>query len=185
VKTTRGFLCIFLVLLFLVAACTSRTGGSIEDKGNTIELKAQNHTVKALKMKPMDGTFVLFTANVVPYPESLTYLDGRIIVMPKEEADKLKAQYGNFVDTENKGHELARKSVRYFSLIAMDRPTQKQIKKLIDLNSHKRYPLIKLSMTELRVTELLYKKSKVYLSGDVGKQYVVSKIEILEENHPL
>ena len=56
--------------------------------------------------------------------------------------------------------------------------TQKQIKKLIELNSRKQYPLIKLSMTELQVAELLYQKSKVFLSGDIGKQYLVSKIEI-------
>jgi hypothetical protein len=40
-------------------------------------------------------------------------------------------------------------------------------------------------MTELKVTELSYQKSKVFLSGELGKQYLVKKIEILEENHPL
>jgi len=184
-KTIRGFLYIFLMLLVLLPACTSRTGGSIKDEGNTIELTTKVHSVKALKMAPIEGTFVLFTTRTVSHPDSLAYLDGRFIVMPKEDADKLKAEYGNFVDYENKGHDAARKSIRYLSLIAADKPTQKQIKKLMTLATGNHYPLIKLSMTELRVSELLYNKSKVFLSGDMGKQYLVSKIEILEENHRL
>jgi hypothetical protein len=184
-KTIRGFLYIFLMLLVLLPACTSRTGGSIKDEGNTIELTTKVHSVKALKMAPIEGTFILFTARPVPHPDSLAYLDGRFIVMPKEDADKLKAEFGNFVDYENKGHETAKKSIRYLSLIAADKSTQKQVKKLMTLATGNHYPLIKLSMTELRVSELLYNKSKVFLSGDLGKQYLVSKIEILEENHRL
>ena len=40
-------------------------------------------------------------------------------------------------------------------------------------------------MTELQVAELLYQKSKVFLTGDIGKNYLVSKVEILEDNYPL
>ncbi len=185
-KTNRGIIYIFAIVLVVLAACTSsRTGGTVQDKGKQIEITTKDHSVKALKMASVQDTFVLFTANPVFSPDSLKYLDSRIIVMPKKDADQLKAQYGNFVDAENKGHEPARKSIRRLSLIAADGKTQKQIKKLIELNSHKQYPLIKLSMTEFQVAELLYQKSKVFLSGDLGKQYLVSKIEILENNYPL
>jgi hypothetical protein len=185
-KTNRGIIYIFAIVLVVLSACTSsRTGGTIRDKGNQIELTTKDHSVKAAKMAQVNDTFIIFTANPVFSPDSLKYLDGRIIVMPKKDADQLKVQYGNFVDVENKGHDTARKSIRRLSLIAADGTTQKQIKKLIELNSRKLYPLIKLSMTELQVTELLYQKSKVFLSGDMGKQYLVSKIEIIEENHSL
>jgi len=187
-KTNRGIIYIFIfaIVLVLLTACTSsRTGGAIQDKGKQIEITTKDHSVKALKMASLEDTFVLFTANPVLYPDSLKYLDGRIIVMPKKDADQLKAQYGNFVDAQNKGHNIAKKSIRYYSLIAVDGTAQKQIKKLIDLNSHRQFPLIKLSMTELQVTELLYQKSKVFLTGDIGKNYLVSKVEILEDNYPL
>ncbi|MGD0209391.1 MAG: hypothetical protein ABSC14_00240 [Desulfomonilia bacterium] len=185
-KTNRGVIYIFAIVLVVLAACTSsRTGGAIHDKGKQIEITTKDHSVKALKMASLEDTFVLFTANPVLSPDSLKYLDSHIIVMPKKDADQLKVQYGNFVDVQNKGHDTARKSIRHLSLIAADGTTQKQIKKLIALNSHKLFPLIKLSMTELQVTELLYQKSKVFLSGDLGKQYLVSKIEIIEENYPL
>jgi cell division ATPase FtsA len=136
-------------------------------------------------MASINGTFVLFTANPVAADPALAYLDGRIIVMPKETADRLKSQYGNFVDPNNKGHAEATKSIRHLSLLAADRQAQKQIKKLIELNTQRFFPLIKLSMTEIRVTDLLFKKSKVFLSGDLQKHYLVSKIDIIEDNYPL
>ncbi len=188
-KTRRGIFpifSIFAVMLVLLAACTSpRTGGTINDKGDHIEIMTQDHSVKAIKTGALEDTFVLFTANRFLYPDSLKYLDGHIIVMTKKDADQLKVHYGNFVDAQNKGHDIARKSIRYYSLLAADGTTQKQINKLIDLNSHKNYPLIKLSMEGIKVTDLMYKNSKVTLSGDIGNQYLVKKIEILEKNHPI
>jgi hypothetical protein len=184
-KTIRCILYVSVLLLVLLPACSSRTGGTIQDKGNQIELTTENHSVKASKMASINGTFVLFTANPVAADPALAYLDGRIIVMTKETADRLKSQYGNFVDANNKGHAEATKSIRHLSLLAADRQAQKQIKKLIELNTLRFFPLIKLSMTEIRVTDLLFKKSKVFLSGDLQKHYLVSKIDIIEDNYPL
>jgi hypothetical protein len=186
-KTNRGVFYALAVMLILLSACSSsRTGGTINDKGDQIELTAKEHVVKAFKIGPVaEDTFVLFTANPFFYPDSMKYLDGRVIVMAKKDVDKLKTQYGDFSNIENKGHAEARKSIRYMSIIAADGATQKQLKKLIELNSRKSYPLIKLSMQELKVTELIYKKSKVVLSGNVGKQYLISKISILEDNFKL
>jgi hypothetical protein len=184
-RDIRCTLYILLVMLVFIPSCTSsRTGGTITDKGNFIELATTDLSMKALKKAPIEDTFVLFSVNPVIYPDSLKYLDGRIIAMPKKDADQLKAQYGNFVFPENKGHNIAKNSIRYISLIAADGKTQKKIKKLIDLNSQRKFPLIKASMTELQVTELLYKKSKVLLSGEIGKNFLISKVEILEENYP-
>jgi hypothetical protein len=134
-------------------------------------------------MATVEDTFVLFTVNPVIFPDSIKYLDARIIVIAKKEADELKAKFGNFVAQENKGHSIARSLTKRYSLIAADETAQKQLKKLIDLNSRKFFPVIKLSMTELTVSELSYKKSPVFLSGALGKQYLINKIEILEENH--
>ena len=186
-KTNRGVFYALAIMLILLSACSSpRTGGTINDKGDQIELTAKEHSVKAFKVgSAAEDTFVLFTANSVFYPDSLKYLDGRIIVMAKKDVDQLKTQYGNFSDIENKGHAEAKKSIRYVSIIAADGATQKQVKKLIELNTRKFYPLIKLSMQELKVTDLSYKKSKVVLSGNVGKQYLISKISILEDNYKL
>ena len=184
-KINRGFLFISLLLLVLLPACSSRTGGTIIDKGNQIELNDGKHSIKASKMAPVNGTFVLFTANSVINPESLSYLDGKLIVMPKEDADRLKSQYGNFASTDNKGHEEGRKSIKRLALLAADNKVQKQIKKLIDINKKGFYPLIKLSMTEIRVTDLIFNKTSVVLTGDFQVHYLVSKIDILEDNYPL
>jgi hypothetical protein len=186
-KTIRGLLFIILLLLLVIPACSSsRSGGDIKDKGNEIELTTKDHYVKAIKMAPVEDTFVLFTVHPVIFPDSMKYLDARIVVITKKETDQLKATYGSIVAPENKkGHSIARSLIKRYSLIAADRTAQKQIQKLIDLNSRGLFPVIKLSMTGLRVSELSYKKSKVFLSGELGMQYLVKKIEILEENHPL
>ena len=185
-KTVRGILFFVLVLLLVIPACSSsRSGGDIKDKGAEIELTTKDHSVKAIKMGPVEDTFVLFTANPVIFPDSMKYLDARIIVIAKKEADRLKIKFGSFVDPESKGHSIARNISRRFSLIAADKTVQEQIKKIIDLNSRKFFPVIKLSMTELNVSELSYQKTKVLLSGNMAKQYLVKKIEILEENHPM
>ncbi len=185
-KTVRGILFFVLVLLLVIPACSSsRSGGDIKDKGGEIELTTKDHSVKAIKAAPVEDTFVLFTANPVIFPDSMKYLDARIVVIAKKEADQLKAKFGSFVDPESKGHAIARSISRRYSLIAADRTVQKQIKKLIDLNSRKFFPVIKLSMTELNVSELTYQKTKVLLSGSMAKQYLVKKIEILEENNPM
>jgi hypothetical protein len=186
-KTIRGFLFFILVLLFVLTACSSssRSGGDIKDKGNEIELTTEDLSLKATKIGPVEDTFTLFTINPIIFPDSMKYLDARIIVIPKKEADLLKAKFGNFTVLENKGHSIARSLTKRYSLIAADGTTQKQLKKLIDLNSRKFFPVIKISMTELKVSELSYLKSKVFLSGELGKQYLVKKIEILEEKHTL
>jgi hypothetical protein len=185
-KTRRGIFSIFAVVLLLLAACTSpRTGGTINDKGDHIEITTQDHSVKALKTGAMEDTFVVFTANRLLYPDSLKYLDGHIIVLPQKEADRLKAQYGNFVDAQNKGHDIARKSIRFYNLLAADGTTQKRINKLIELNANRKYPLIELSMEGIKVTDLMYKNSKVTLTGDFGNQFLVKKIKILEKNYPI
>jgi hypothetical protein len=173
-------------MLMLVPACTSsKTDRNIKDTVDSIELTTMDHSMKALKKAQIQDTYVIFTANPVIQPQSISYLSGRIVALPEKEADQLKAQFGNFSETENKGHAVARKSIQRFSLIAKDRTVQEQIKKLIELNSRKQYPLVKLSMTELQVTELFYKKSKVFLSGVTGKNYLLNKVEILKESYPL
>jgi hypothetical protein len=185
-KAIRGVLYIFLAMLVLIPACTSsKTGQDIKDAGDSIELTTTDHSMKALKKAKVQDTYVIFMANPVIHPESISYLNGRIIALSEKDADQLKAQFGNFVQAENKGHAVARKSIQRFSLIAADRTVQEQIKKLIELNSRKQYPLVKLSMTELQVTELSYKKSKVFLTGVTGKNYLLSKVEILKESYPL
>ncbi len=187
-KTIRGFLFFILVLLLVLPACSSsstRSGGDIKDTGKEIALTTKDHSVKAVKMAPVEDTFVLFTINPVVFPESIKYLDARIIVMTKKDADELKTKFGNYVDPENKGYTIARGLSKRYKLIAADGTVQKQIKKLIDLNSRKFFPVTKLSMTELTISELSFKNSKVFLTGEIGRQFLVKKIEILEDNYPL
>lgn len=185
-KTIRGTMLFILVLLLVIPACSpSRTGGDIKDKGGEIELTTQDHSLTAVKLDPVEDTYVLFIANPVLFPDSLKYLDGEIVVIPKKYTDKLKKTYGKFIDPEDKGHSTARKLSRRFSLIAADRAVQKQIRKINELSAKKFLPVIKLSMTELAIKELTHKKSKVFLSGNLATQYLVTKIEILEENYPL
>lgn len=174
-----------VLILLLAASCTSRSGGNISDKGNTIELKTKEHEVKAIKGNVEEGTYVLFGARTLKNPESLTYVDGKLAIMPKEDFDRFKAEYGNFKQRSSKGFKEARKTVRRITVIGLDGPTQDKIEKFIEQKSDRTrkdvLPVIKLTMTELRVMELKYQKNSVFLSGDVGKQYLISKIEILKE----
>lgn len=174
-----------VLILLLVVSCTSRSGGSISDKGNMIELKTGEHEVKAIKGNVEEGTYVLFGARAVRSPGSLTYADGRLALMPKADFDRFKAGFGNFRQRSNQGFKDARKTVRRVTVIAQDGPVQDKIKKFIEQKSDRarrdELPVIKLTMTELRVLELKYKKKPVYLSGDVGKQYLVTKIETLNK----
>ncbi len=178
--------CVSMILiLLLVASCTSRTGGTISDKGNIIELKTKEHEVKAVKGNVEEGTYILFGARDLKNPESLTYVDGKLAIMPLEDFHRFKTAYGDFKQRENKGFKEARKTLRRITVIALDGPTQGKIKKFIEQKAvrtgKQALPVIKLTMTELRVLELKYQKKPVFLSGDVGKQYLISKIEVLKE----
>ena len=185
-KVMMKLRCVSMVLiLLLVASCTSRSGGTISDKGNVIELKTKDHEVKAIKGTVEEGTYILFGARSMKNPESLTYVDGKLAIMPLEDFERFKAEYGDFKQRTSKGFKSARKTVRRITVIALDGPTQDKVKKFIEQKSDRTkkqaLPVIKLSMTELRVLELKFKKNTVFLSGDVGKQYLVSKIEVLRE----
>ena len=185
-KSAKCILFIFLVFLILIPACTSqRTGGTVKDKGNQIELKTNDHVVNGVKTGQVNDTFVIFTANPVLTPDSLTYLDGYFVVIPKKDVDDLKKQYGNFVDTMNKGHDLAREKTRRLRIIAFDGTVQKRINEIIKLNSKRLYPVAKLTLDNLTVAEMYYKNSRVFLSGNVANQCLVRKIEVLEKNYSL
>jgi hypothetical protein len=184
----KKYFCItfaFLALLMSIFSCTSSTDRSIKDQGGIIVLSTKNHTVKAVKTASMDGTYILYNAQAFLDPDSLSYLDGSISAMIKEDADKLKAEGGKDRKQENQGNAGKEKNIQYFNVIAANKPAQKQIKLLMELTSRKLHPVIELSMTEIQVTDLTYKKSKVYLSGDVQRQYLVDKIRILDKNYRL
>ncbi|HPI93200.1 MAG TPA: hypothetical protein PK350_08705 [Deltaproteobacteria bacterium] len=179
--------CFSMVLVLLLAvACTSRSGGTVSDKGDSFELKTQNHEVKAVKGNVEEGTFVLFGARSLKNPESLTYVDGKLVIMSEDDFNRFKSQYGDFKDRSNTGFREARKTLRRITVIAADGPIQKKIKKLVeqkaDKNRKRTNPLIKLTMTEIRVIELKFKGKPVFLSGDLGKQYLVTNIEIVKDD---
>jgi len=182
--------CVSMILILLLAAsCTSRSGGDISDKGNIIELKTKDHEVKAIKGNVEEGTYVLFNARPMKNPDSLTYVDGKLAIMPQDDFSRFKSTYGNFRERSSEGFKAARKSLRRITVIALDGPTQDKIKKLIEQKSvgprDSTFPVIKLKMTELRVLELKYQNKPVFLSGDVGKQYLVSKIELVKGDETL
>lgn len=172
-------------ILLLVASCTSRSGGTITEKGNTLELKTKEHVVKAIKGNVEQGTYVVFGARSMKNPESVAYVDGKLAIMPQSDFDRFKAEYGDFRQRTNKGFREARKTLRRITVIGLDGPTQDKIKEFIELKADRSrknvLPVVKLTMTELRVMELKYKKNPVFLSGDVGKQFLISKIEVLKE----
>jgi hypothetical protein len=185
-KSNRGTLYLFAIVLILLVSCTpSRKGGTIQDKGKEIDLITKDYSVKALKLAPVEDTYVVFTANPVSFPDSIKYLDGYIIVIPQKDCDELKKQFGNFIDMQNAGHNVAVKKIHKFQLIAADKNGQKQLEKIIELNSRNMYPVIKLNMDELSVFELSYNNIKVHLSPNVSKQYLVKKIEILQRNYSI
>lgn len=176
-----------ILLLVLAASCTSRTGGTLTDKGNIIELTTKDHIVKAMKIAPDQGEYILLGANAVTEPQSLAYLDGRLIVMGREDFETIKSQYGDIKGKDSTGNVAARKKIRRLNVIAVDRPTQKIIRSFIDarMKRSRKHPLISLTMTELRVIDLKHQGKQVYLTGDVGKHYLVSKIQIVNEDTPL
>lgn len=178
--------CVSMILiLLLVASCTSRSGGTISDKGTTIELKTSDHEVKAAKGNVEEGTYVLFGARAVRNPESLKYVDGKLAIMPQADFNRFKAEYGNFKQRSSKGFKEARNTLRRITVIGLDGPTQDKIKEFIKQKSDRKktreLPVIKLTMTEIRVMDLKYKKNPVFLSGDVGKQYLISKIKVIKK----
>jgi hypothetical protein len=174
-----------LALLMLLHSCTPGTDRSIQDQGGMIVLSTKNHTVKAVKTASIDGTYILFNAEAVLDPEALSYLDGSIAAMMKEDADRLKSVKGHVQKQENMGNVGIEKNILHYNLIAANRPVQKQIKLLMELASKKYHPLIEVSMTEIQVTDLIYGKSKVFLSGVAQRQYLVEKIRIIDENYHL
>ncbi|HVN72930.1 MAG TPA: hypothetical protein VMU10_13010 [Desulfomonilia bacterium] len=185
-KRFRGFTCIVGILLLLLASCTSRSGGTLENKDKTIELTTKEHVMKAMKTAPpVENTFIVIKAHTIVQPESMSYLDGQFSLITQEDYQKIKAQYGDIVNPSNKGHIVALKHIQRKALIAEDRASQKKLAELIEMSSKRLCPVIKITTTEVRVTELTYQKNKVFLSGDVGKHYLVSKIEVLKDNYIL
>ena len=89
-KTFRGMTYIVGILLVLLASCTSRSGGTLEDKGKVVELTTKEHMMKALKMAPpVEGTFILIQAEAFIQPESMTYLDGQFSLITQEDYEKV------------------------------------------------------------------------------------------------
>jgi hypothetical protein len=162
------FLFISLVLLLSLSSCTSRSGGSIKDQGGTIVLSSDDQVMTATRGNTLEETLVVLGVEPVLDPEAMAYIDGRIAAVRPEDAGSLL---------------LGGNSVQHLTLVASNRLTQKQIRALTDMISRKSHPLISVSLTELQVTELTFRDAKVYLSGEVQRQYLVNKISIVRENY--
>ncbi len=166
-------------LLLLVVSCTSRTGGSISVNGNMVEIKDKDLLVRAIKGATEEGTYVLMSASAINNPDILSYLDGRLTILPKEDYDRLMKIRSAPGDVAREQIKDMRKRLRRMTVIAEDGPTQKKIKEIIAKTPRDKHPMLKITMTELRVIELKHKGNPVYLSGDAGKNYLVSMIKVL------
>jgi len=188
VKTMPRCLWAILILLLMVSCSPSRTGGTISDKGNLIELKTPDHTVKAVKGKKEEGSFVIMSIRPVGNPDVMKYLDARMTVMPKETFDEYKAQMEAMKEkkTKNPADLLKlRKSVRRMAVIAENGKVQNTLKKLQGQmeGKERHHALVKISMTDVMVMELMHKDKPVFLSGDLGKHYLIHSMEILQDNY--
>lgn len=176
--------CVGMVLILLLAAsCTSRSGGSISEKGNTIELKTEQHVVKAVKGTVQEGAYVLMSARSVDQPESLTYLDGRLSLLSQGDFDRFMKMQNRPDEMSREDFMKMRKSLKRVSVIAENGPIQAKIKRLSGEQSKNAHPLIEISMTELQVVELKHLDKPIFLSGDVGKHYLVSKLKVLRDDY--
>lgn len=176
--TTRRYL-MLLALVLILASCTSRTGGDISTKGNIVEIKAKDLRVKALKGATEEGVYVLMSAHAVEHPPALSYLDGKLTVLPKEDYELLgKLRANPDPENRNKMREL-RKKVRRLAVIAEDAQTQKKIQELIQKAKRQEYPVVAITMTEILVMELKYQGKPIYMKGEAAKNHLVSKIKVL------
>jgi len=159
---------ISLALLLPFNSCTSRSGGSIRDLGETIVLTTGNQVMTAIKGRSLEETLVLVGSEPVLAPEAMAYVDSRIAAVRPEDVGLLL---------------LGGSNVQHLTLVASNRLTQKQIRVLVGMMSRKSHPMISVSLTELQVTDLTFRNSKVYLSGDVQRQYLVNKVSIIKEKY--
>ncbi|HPC46955.1 MAG TPA: hypothetical protein PLW83_02840 [Deltaproteobacteria bacterium] len=169
-----------VALTIVLVSCTSRSGGNIETKGNIIEIKTKDHEVKALKGATEEGTYVVMSARAITNPESLAYLDGRFSLLLREDYERFQKLRSNPTEESRKEYRDIRRRLRRVGLIAEDGPTQKKIQEIIRSKPIETHPVITITMTELQVMELRHKGKPVYLSGDLGKHYLVSKIKKVE-----
>jgi hypothetical protein len=168
-KLIKGIsLCISLALLLTFNSCTSRSDGSIRDRGESIVFTSPNQIMTAVKGRTLEETLVLLGAEPMLDPKTLAYVDGRIVAVRPEEVGRLL---------------LGGRNVQHLTLVASNRLTQKQIQAIMQMISRKSHPIISVSLTEIFVTDLTYQDAKVYLSGDVQRQYLVNQVRIIKEKY--
>lgn len=169
---------VMTIAVFLLSSCTSREGGSISVNGNIVEIKTSEHTMKALKGVTEEGTYVVMSANAIPNPSAIAYLDGRLTLLPKDDYDRFMKLHANPSEEAKKEFREIRKRLRRVNVIAEDRPIQKKIRELIRNAQTQPYPVVTLTMTELLVIDLKHKSDPVHLSGELTKNYLVTKIKM-------
>jgi hypothetical protein len=52
-----------------------------------------------------------------------------------------------------------------------------------DTGKERHHALVKISMTDVMVMELMHKDKTVFLSGDLGKHFLIHSIEIVQDNY--
>jgi len=111
---------------------------------------------------------VLVGSEPLLAPDTMAYVDGRVAAVRPEDVGSLL---------------LGGSNVQHLTLVASNRLTQNQIRAIMEMISRKSHPVISVSLTELQVTGLTFRDAKVYLSGDVQRQYLVNRIRIIKEKY--
>jgi hypothetical protein len=170
----------------LLASCTARTGGTLQEKDGLTTLTTKDHVVKIIKWTPpVTETYVLLKAGKITELPSMDYLDTRFMVIAQADLDKYNSEPVPRVISGQKRYFIPKEMIHPMFIIAADRPTQKKIKGLEEATAKGRHPLVRLTNGELRVTELTYQKQKVFLSGDMARHFLVSKIDIVKDDYPI
>ncbi|HDP24234.1 MAG TPA: hypothetical protein ENN34_02215 [Deltaproteobacteria bacterium] len=174
---------LILTLVVMITACSRELEKTFTTEANTITITSPSHEVQAITRNDLSGSFVVVKMESVLFPESLSYIDASLTLIGLEHATAEKQQVMELLaDAASVVRTPQQIRPQHVRVIASSGQALKSLEKVRDLAEKNLHPVIDISMRGIRVMEILYNGSPVYLTGDAGIQYLLDRVEIQENN---
>ena len=167
---------IVVVAIFMAAGkLFHNVHNSIQINGTDVQIEHGDMRIFAQAMPESSYTFVINNGS------NIGYSDGLFSVWTMEQADALKARYGDFTHCNSPGSQAGMNSLSNIMVFAVDDSVRVKIKDLIRVSKNE--PIVELRACQLNIERMVKNNNMRIMWAGEELFYLIKDVSILKENY--